>query len=203
MCSTRARAHGAPCLRLRFRAPPATRWAGTAVAGLVRAGAGQPPWPPAAGRARRGVRLRDRRVAAAAGRSRHAHGTDLGSRRLTADQPDPRHVGRRRGERMGRRLPQRRHPRRVRRNVGAAPGRARRECVRHRRAHRHRRALLRRLRLAAGRHYSLLAPRPRRRRGADSGATVVNAGRNLLVFGGARFDRRGGRLLRRTWTWSP
>ena len=44
---------------------------------------------------------------------------------------------------------------------------------------------------------------PRRRHRADSGATVVNAGRDLLVFGGARFDRRGGRLLRRTWTWSP
>ena len=38
---------------------------------------------------------------------------------------------------------------------------------------------------------------------ADSGATIVDAGRDLLVFGGARFDRRGGRLLRRTSTWSP
>ena len=45
---------------------------------------------------------------------------------------------------------------------------------------------------------------PRRRRSAESGATVVNAGRELLVFGGARFDRRvRGRLLRRTWIWSP
>ena len=44
---------------------------------------------------------------------------------------------------------------------------------------------------------------PRRRRSADSGATVVNAGRDLLVFGGARFKRGRGGLLRATWTWSP
>jgi hypothetical protein len=39
---------------------------------------------------------------------------------------------------------------------------------------------------------------PRRRRAATQGETVVTAGRDLLVFGGAR----SGRLLRRTWLWS-
>ena len=44
------------------------------------------------------------------------------------------------------------------------------------------------------------------RRAADvSGATVVAAGRDLLVFGGARFTARrpGGRLLRTARLWSP
>jgi hypothetical protein len=37
------------------------------------------------------------------------------------------------------------------------------------------------------------------------GRTVVSAGRDLLVFGGARFDRRNpdGRLLDAAWIWSP
>lgn len=37
------------------------------------------------------------------------------------------------------------------------------------------------------------------------GRTVTSAGRQLIVFGGARFDRTapGGRLLDTTWIWSP
>jgi hypothetical protein len=35
------------------------------------------------------------------------------------------------------------------------------------------------------------------------GRAVTNAGRKLLVFGGARFDRPEGRLLDAAWIWSP
>ena len=44
-----------------------------------------------------------------------------------------------------------------------------------------------------------------RARGAPSGWTVVNAGRKLLVFGGARFNRRHpeGQLLNAAWLWTP
>jgi hypothetical protein len=37
------------------------------------------------------------------------------------------------------------------------------------------------------------------------GRTVTSAGRSLLVFGGAKFDRNtpDGRLLNATWIWSP
>jgi hypothetical protein len=38
-----------------------------------------------------------------------------------------------------------------------------------------------------------------------SGRTLANAGRKLLLFGGARFDRKNpdGRLLNKVWIWSP
>jgi hypothetical protein len=43
------------------------------------------------------------------------------------------------------------------------------------------------------------------RRVTVSGRALTNAGRKLLLFGGARFDRStpGGRLLNRVWIWSP
>lgn len=39
--------------------------------------------------------------------------------------------------------------------------------------------------------------------GVRSGETVVSAGRDLFVFGGARFSRGGGRLISRGRIWSP
>ena len=198
MFDARSRSVERPAARCRCLARLATRWAGTDSRWSC-------SWPRRIAALATGRRSRAPRptsfatggVASGCRRSRHAHGADLGSRRFTADQPDPRHVGRRRGERMGRRLPQRRHPRRVRRNLGAAPGRpppgtrSRSACS-----------------PTTGAHYfgpsgwvlDATTERwlrvPRHRRSADSGATVVNAGRDLLVFGGARFKRGRDRLLR-------
>ena len=38
-----------------------------------------------------------------------------------------------------------------------------------------------------------------------NGRTLASAGRKLVLFGGARFDRKnpGGRLLNSVWIWSP
>lgn len=48
-------------------------------------------------------------------------------------------------------------------------------------------------------------PRPEPNRAQAGGETVVNAGRKLLVFGGARFDsdNPSGRLLNTARVWSP